>query len=94
MDAHEAEIRGRRKLDKTRPHRTIESSDDILEHKLINRAYAAAYSARSGCLLRIIQNNTGELDQAVEEFVATLHYIGVDKLTPPGKPRLPDTTVP
>jgi adenylate kinase len=86
VDAHEAEIRGRRKLDKTRPHRTIESSDDILEHKLINRAYAAAYSARSGCLLRIIQ--------AVEEFVATLRYIGVDKLTPPGQPRLPDANAP
>jgi adenylate kinase len=85
VDAHEAEIHGRRKLDKTRPHRTIESSDDILEHKLINRAYAAAYSSRSGCLLRIIQNHTGEFDQAVEDFVATLRYIGVDKLTPPGK---------
>jgi adenylate kinase len=94
VDAHEAEIRGRRKLDKTRPHRTIESSDDILEHKLINRAYAAAYSARSGCLLRIIQNNTGEFEQAVEEFVATLRYIGVDKLTPPGQPRLPDANAP
>jgi adenylate kinase len=94
VDAHEAEIRGRRKLDKSRPGRTIESGDDILEHKLINRAYAAAYSARSGCLLRIIQNNTGEFEQAVEEFVATLHYIGVDKLTPPGKPRLPDANSP
>ena len=59
VDAHEAEIRGRRKLDKSRPLRTLESSEDILEHKVINRAYAAAFSARSGCLLRIIQNNTG-----------------------------------
>ncbi len=78
VDAHEAEIRGRRKLDKDRPLRSIESGEDILEHKVINRAYAAAFSARSGSLLRIIQNNTGEFEQAVEEFVATLRFIGVD----------------
>ncbi len=81
VDAHEAEIRGRRKLDKSRPLRTIESNDDILEHKVINRAYAAAFSARSGCLLRIIQNNTGEFDRAVEEFVSTIRFIGVEQFT-------------
>jgi adenylate kinase len=85
VDAHEAEIRGRRKLDKSRPLRTIEANDDILEHKLINRAYAAAFSARSGCLLRIIQNNTGEFDRAVEEFVSTIRFIGVDKSNAPGQ---------
>jgi adenylate kinase len=78
VDAHEAEIRGRRRLDKLRPLRTIEGNDDILEHKVINRAYAAAFSARSSCLLRIIQNNTGEFDRAVEEFVSTIRFIGVD----------------
>ncbi len=78
VDAHEAEIRGRRKLDKSRPMRTVESNDDIAEHKVINRAYAAAFSARSGCLLRIIQNNTGEFDKAVDEFVQTLQFIGMD----------------
>lgn len=75
VDAHEAEIRGRRKLDKSRPLRTIESYEDIGEHKVINRAYAAAFSARSSCLLRIIQNNTGEFDRAVDEFVQTLRFI-------------------
>jgi adenylate kinase len=90
VDAHEAEIRGRRRLDKTRPMRTIESQEDILEHKLINRAYAAAFSARSGCLLRIIQNNTGEYERAVEEFVNTLHFIGVETFAAPGKPRPPE----
>lgn len=90
VDAHEAEIRGRRKLDKSRPLRTIESAEDILEHKLINRAYAAAFSARSGCLLRIIQNNTGEFERAVEEFVATLHFIGIEGGVPAGKPPLPE----
>lgn len=79
VDAHEAEIRGRRRLDKARPLRTIESHDDILEHKVINRAYAAAFSARSGCLLRIIQNNTGEFERAVDEFVETINFIGGDK---------------
>lgn len=83
VDAHEAEIRGRRKLDKDRPLRSIESGEDILEHKVINRAYAAAFSARSGSLLRIIQNNTGEFEQAVEEFVATLRFIGVDHYETP-----------
>lgn len=85
VDAHEAEIRGRRRLDKSRPLRTIESHEDILEHKLINRAYAAAFSARSGCLLRIIQNNTGEFERAVAEFVDTLRYAGVEKSNGPIK---------
>jgi len=90
VDAHEAEIRGRRRLDKSRPLRTIEAQEDILEHKVINRAYAAAFSARSGCLLRIIQNNTGEFERAIEEFIATLRFIGIENITAPGKPRLSD----
>lgn len=89
VDAHEVEIRGRRKLDKTRPLRTIESYEDILEHKLINRAYAAAFSARSGCLLKIIQNNTGEFENAVEEFIGTVRFIGIEQFVPPGEPRPP-----
>ena len=92
VDAHEAEIRGRRKLDQSRPLRTIESYEDILDHKLINRAYAAAFSARSGCLLRILQNHTGEFERAVEEFIETLRFIGVEPFAPLGSPRLPDTT--
>jgi len=83
VDAHEAEIRGRRRLDKSRPLRSIESNEDILEHKLINRAYAAAFSARSSCLLRIIQNNTGEFDRAVQEFVSTIRFIGIDQYSQP-----------
>ena len=94
VDAHEAEIRGRRRLDKMRPLRTVESQDDILEHKVINRAYCAAFSARSGCLLRIIQNNTGEFERAVEEFVATIRFIGVETFAVPGKPRLPENKIP
>jgi adenylate kinase len=93
VDAHEAEIRGRRKLDKNRPMRTIESTEDILEHKLINRAYAAAFSARSGCLLRIIQNNAGEFEPAVEAFIETLRFIGVDSVRPAGAPRGADELV-
>jgi len=89
VDAHEAEIRGRRRLDKTRPLRTIETFDDILEHKVINRAYSAAYSARSGCLLRIIQNNTGEFERGIDDFIATLRFVGVEQYSSPGKPREP-----
>lgn len=87
VDAHEAEIRGRRRLDKSRPLRTIESAEDILEHKVINRAYAAAFSARGGSLLRIIQNNTGEFERAVEEFVSTLRTIGVENFIPSKHPK-------
>ncbi len=96
VDAHEAEIRGRRRLDKSRPLRTIESADDILEHKLINRAYAAAFSARSGCLLRILQNNTGEFERAVDEFVDTLRFIGVERFANGGaaKAQAPPATAP
>ncbi len=94
VDAHEAEIRGRRRLDKSRPLRTIESVEDIHEHKVINRAYAAAFSARSGCLLRIIQNNTGEFERAVDEFIATLRFIGVEQAGPPEPAPLPPTTPP
>lgn len=94
VDAHEAEIRGRRRLDKSRPMRTIESQEDILEHKVINRAYAAAFSARSGCLLRIIQNNTGEFDRAVGEFVDTLRYVGVDQSAAAAKPTSKPVTQP
>ena len=90
VDAHEAEIRGRRRLDKSRPLRTIELVEDILEHKLINRAYAAAFSARSGCLLRIIQNNTGEFERAVQEFIATLQFIGVEQICPLGQSHPPE----
>ncbi len=91
VDAHEAEIRGRRRLDKSRPLRTIESNDDILEHKVINRAYAAAFSARSCCLLRIIQNNTGEFERAVEEFVSTIRFIGVERFATPAEKSPPPT---
>jgi adenylate kinase len=93
VDAHEAEIRGRRKLDKNRPMRTIESSEDILEHKLINHAYAAAFSARSGCLLRIIQNNSGDFEAAMDAFIETLRFIGVETVMPPGNPRPPEPPV-
>ena len=92
VDAHEAEIRGRRRLDKMRPLRTVESQDDILEHKVINRAYSAAFSARSGCLLRIIQNNTGDFERAVDEFIATIRFIGVENFAVIGKPYLSENT--
>jgi adenylate kinase len=94
VDAHEVEIRGRRKLDKNRPLRTIEGFDDILEHKVINRAYAAAFSARSGCLLRIIQNNAGEFEEAVGAFIDTLRFIGVESVRPAGEPRPPAPELP
>ena len=41
-------------------------------------------SARGGCLLRIIQNNTGEFDRAVEEFVSTIRFIGVETFNTAG----------
>jgi adenylate kinase len=85
VEAHEAEIRRRRELDKKRPLRTLESPDDILEHTLVNRAYAAAFSAASGGLLRIIRNNPGASEPAVDAFIDTLRFIGVEAVASSGE---------
>lgn len=75
VDAHEVEISGRRKLDKNRPERTIESFEDVKEHKVINRAFATSFAQKSNSLLKIVQNNTGEFDSAVEEIIKTLDFV-------------------
>ncbi|OLS19267.1 MAG: Adenylate kinase [Candidatus Heimdallarchaeota archaeon LC_3] len=75
VDAHEVEISGRRKLDKNRPERTIESFEDVKEHKVINRAFATSFAQKSDSLLKIVQNNTGEFESAVEEIVQTLDFV-------------------
>ena len=75
VDAHEVEILSRRKLDKNRPMRTMETVEAIREHKIINHNYASAFSAMSASLLRLVQNNTGEFEKAVADFAETLRYI-------------------
>ena len=75
IDAHEVEIRGRRKQDPKRPLRSIESFEDISEHKIINRVYASIISVRQDALLRIIQNRTGEFEKGVQDVIDTLSFI-------------------
>ncbi len=75
VDANEVEIRGRRKLDKTQRDRTIETPDEILEHKLINRSFAAIASSKADSLLQIIYNYTGEFEEAVSTVISCLHFV-------------------
>ena len=75
VDANEVEIRGRRKMDKSRPHRTIESFEDILEHKLINWSFASIAANQTDSLLKIVQNHTGEFEEAIETVIKTLDFI-------------------
>ncbi|MHA1912221.1 MAG: adenylate kinase [Candidatus Kariarchaeaceae archaeon] len=75
VDAHEVEIRGRRKSDETRPERTIEAFADIREHQVINRAFATSFAQKCESLLKIIQNNTGEFEHTVEEILQTLDFV-------------------
>lgn len=75
VDAHEVEIRGRRKQDKNRPERTIESFDDIHEHKVINRAFATSFAQKCDATLKIVQNNTGEFETTVDQIVTALDFI-------------------
>jgi adenylate kinase len=79
VDAHEVEIRGRRKSDKTRPERTIEAFADIREHQVINRAFATSFAQKCEALLKIVQNNTGEFEQTVEEILQTLDFVTIEK---------------
>jgi len=83
VDAHEAEIRGRRRPGQEPAVAHHRVRRDILEHKLINRAYAAAFSARSGCLLPSSRTTPATSARAVDEFVATLRFIGVEQYTKP-----------
>ncbi|MHA2408122.1 MAG: AAA family ATPase, partial [Candidatus Ranarchaeia archaeon] len=80
VDANEVEIRGRRKLDKTRLGRTIESSDEILEHKLINRSFAAIASSKTDSLLRLVQNHTGEFEEAISTVISCLDFVTAENL--------------
>jgi len=75
VDADEAEIRGRRKLDTSRPNRIIESSEEILEHKLINRSFATIVAGHNSALLRIVQNHTGEFEEAIATIIATIDFV-------------------
>jgi len=75
IDAHEVEIQGRRKLDSERPGRASEESDDIHEHKIINRVFASIIASKADALLRIIQNKTGEFDRGVQKVIDTLEFV-------------------
>lgn len=75
VDAHEVEIAGRRKTDKIRITRTMEDYDEIKLHKKINRSFAVSFAQKSNALLKIVQNNTGEFNQCIEDIIQTLDYV-------------------
>ncbi|MHA1713896.1 MAG: adenylate kinase [Candidatus Ranarchaeia archaeon] len=74
IDAHEIEILGRRKKDKKQRNRTIESFEEISEHKIINRIFASIIASHADALLQVVHNRTGEFERAVQEVIKTIEY--------------------
>ena len=75
IDAHEVEIAGRRKTDKTRLTRTTENYDKIKLHKKMNRSFAVSFAQKSNALLKIVQNHTGEFDKCVNDIIKTVDFV-------------------
>ena len=71
IESKPEEIIERRVSDKSR-ERDSESMESIELHQEINRYFAAAYSAISGCTIKIIQNHQGRIAEAVEELKKVL----------------------
>lgn len=71
ITAKAEEILERRMKDKSRI-RDIESLDEIELHNRVNLAFLASYSFFKSVPLKIIFNNNGELDKAVEELEKAL----------------------
>ena len=71
IESKPEEIIERRVSDKSR-ERDSESMERIELHQEINRYFAAAYSAISGCTIKIIQNHQGRIAEAVEELKKVL----------------------
>lgn len=75
VDAHEVEIAGRRRSDKTRLTRTMEDFDEIKLHKKMNRSFAVSFAQKSNALVQIVQNNTGDFEECVGDIIKTLDYV-------------------
>lgn len=71
VEAPAEEIYLRRMGDPTRS-RDDDSQEDIRAHQMMNRAYAASYSAYSGCCVKIIENRQGQAEKAAHDFFAVM----------------------
>jgi len=68
IEARPSEIELRRKDDLTRQRADFGGADQVIEYQNINRAFVAAYSALSGCLVKIITNEQGKLIEAAQKL--------------------------
>lgn len=66
VEADPKEIYNRRKKDTSR-NRDPDTTEEINEHQMINRAAAMAYSAISGATVKIVFNHDNKLDNAVKQ---------------------------
>ena len=71
VEADPEEIYNRRKSDKSR-NRDPDTTEEINEHQMINRAIAMAYSALSGSTVKIVFNHDNKLDDAVKQAIPVL----------------------
>lgn len=71
IEAAPEEVVRRRVNDLTRK-RGEELLDEVIEHQMLNRATAVAYSAISGSTVKIIHNRDGRLSESINEMVEAL----------------------
>ncbi|MEE8401805.1 MAG: adenylate kinase [Candidatus Hydrothermarchaeaceae archaeon] len=71
VEADSKDIAGRRARDTTR-ERDEEARSEIDEHQMINKATAMSYAVYSGATVKVVKNNDGGLDLAVEELASVL----------------------
>ena len=71
IEAKAEEIAYRRAKDKAR-FRDTESLESIKGHMDLSRAAAIAYAALTGATVKIIKNNDGKIDEAIQEMLIAL----------------------
>jgi adenylate kinase len=68
IEARPSEIELRRKDDPTRMRADFGGTEQVIEYQNMNRAFVAAYSALSGCLVKIIVNEQGKILEAAQKL--------------------------
>ncbi len=68
IEARPSEIELRRKEDPTRMRSDFGGAEQVIEYQNMNRAYVAAYSALTGCLVKIIVNEQGKILEAAQKL--------------------------
>lgn len=71
IEADSNEIAQRRASDATRV-RDADPIGEIEEHQQMNRAIACSYAMLTGATVRLIKNNNGKLEEAVEAMVSAM----------------------